>query len=134
LEEAAKKELRRQLYLEEQLRMEKKTTSSKSAIEEPQSKLELSSGQQAAIDSIYQGNPLKAKDFAVLATALLQKVAAEDIHATSTAKRKGSHVKFHLKRNETSSGVTFVIQHKKKDHRGSLKTQRATLDQIFSLK
>jgi hypothetical protein len=133
LEKAVEKERRRQLYLEEQSRMEKKTPPHISAIEEFQSKLELSSDQQIAVDSIYEGNPLKAKDFAALATALLQKVTAEDIKATSTTKRKGSHVKFHLKREKGSTGITFVVQHKKKDHKGSLKAQRDTLDHIFSL-
>jgi hypothetical protein len=133
LEKTAEKERKRQLYQWEQFKLEKKASAFEPVEEEPESKFDLSSGEQAAIDSIYEGNPLKAKEFTALAAGLLQKKAT-GMEATPSMKRKGSHIKFHLKKEERSSGVTFVVQHKKKDHKGSLKAQRDTLDDIFSLK
>jgi hypothetical protein len=133
LEKTAEKERKRQLYQWEQFKLEKKANAFEPVEEEPESKFDLSSGEQAAIDSIYEGNPLKAKEFTALAAGLLQKKAT-GMEATPSMKRKGSHIKFHLKKEERSSGVTFVVQHKKKDHKGSLKAQRDTLDDIFSLK
>jgi hypothetical protein len=89
--------------------------------------------EQATVDSIYQGNPLKAKAFTALAADLLQKKAQAMKVKSASVNRKGSHVKFHFKGEETSSGMTFVVEYKKKDHKGSLKAQRDTLDEIFAL-
>ena len=39
----------------------------------------------------------------------------------------------HFKGTQGANGVTIVNQHKKKDHKGSRKAQKDTLDRIFAL-
>jgi hypothetical protein len=134
LEKEAEKERKRELHKWEQTKLEKKAAASKVVEEEPRPSFELSASEQATVDSIYRGNPVKAKEFKTLAIGLLQK-KAKGAEATSSVNIKGSHVKIHLKREDgASSGMTFIIDHKKKkDHMGSLGAQKDALDHIFAL-
>jgi hypothetical protein len=134
-EKAAEKVHKRKLHKQEQRKMEKKASAGSELIdEEYRPSLKLSSGERATVNSIYQGNPIKSKEFTELAIGLLQK-KAEEMKAKISTKVKGSHFKFHLRKEDgSSSGMTLVIPHgKKKDLVGFSQVQKDMLDHIFAL-
>jgi len=88
--------------------------------------------EQAEIDSIYKGAPMKGQKFATFAMGLMRKKAAA-LGATVEGNRVGSHPKLHFKRKDgTSGGVTFHVPHGRDSH-GNLSSQKDTLERIFSL-
>ncbi len=129
----AEKRRRREQYKWEQYKERTKAEASVPSDGKAEPKFKLSPEDRATVDSIYKGQPLKSKEFKAFAMGLLsQKVEA--MGATPSKRTKGSHLKFHLKREGgPSTGITFVIQHRKKDHHGSLKAQKDVLDHIFDL-
>ncbi len=127
------KRRRREQHKWEQYKERTKAEASAPSGEKEEPKFKLSPEDRATVDSIYKGQPLKSKEFKAFAMGLLTK-KVEAIGATPSKTRKGSHVKFHLKREGgPSTGMTFVVQHRKKDHQGSLKAQKDVLDHIFDL-
>ncbi len=129
----AEKRRRREQHKWEQYKERTKAEASVPSDGKAEPKFKLSPEDRATVDSIYKGQPLKSKEFKAFAMALLSK-KVEAMGATPSKRTKGSHLKFHLKREGgPSTGMTFVIQHKKKDHHGSLKAQKDVLDHIFDL-
>ncbi len=129
----AEKRRRREEYKWEQYKERTKAGASAPSEGNAEPKFRLSPEDRATVDSIYKGQPLKSKEFKAFAMSLLSK-KVEAMGATPSKRTKGSHLKFHVKREGgPSTGMTFVIQHKKKDHHGSLKAQKDVLDHIFDL-
>jgi hypothetical protein len=82
------------------------------------------------LESIYKGQPMKAKKFAQFARQILKK-KAETQDFLMRENRVGSHPRLHFKRKDgTSGGVTFHFQHGRDDH-GNLSAQKTTLERIL---
>lgn len=121
--------------LEEQVRRERKRheiADHKGADKSLDPQFQLSPKDQAVVDRIRSGFPLKAKQFTIFAMSLLRK-KAQAVKAALPQKTKGSHPKLRFKpQRGPSGGVTFRIHHGGDQH-GLVSQQKDTLDRIFTL-
>lgn len=134
LEKQVEKERRREAYEFERRKAEARAarTSAEETTPSCLAMFSLDFEEQQRVDSVYGGQPMKAKDFATFAMGLLRR-KAQCVGASVHQNTVGSHPKLHFKRADgTSGGVTFRIHHGGDDH-GYLTAQRDTLGRIFDL-
>lgn len=131
MEKEIEKQRKRELFEWEKRKAEKKEKNTSST--PPLSMFSLGSEDQFQVDSIYKGQPMKAKEFALFAMGLLRK-KAEALGAKISKNQAGSHPKIHFKRRDktSSGGVTFHIQHGRDSH-GDVSAQKETLNRILRL-